>query len=166
MTLRVYATPTWLWLSVPIVFTLGGGYYFFQTPEAIAKIFIIVGVPVAWFISLTDPTQAYLDAHDLVLKGLLKTTRIAIGDIEIIERGNRGTRVIHRNGTIVVANLARDMDELWVELQRRNPAIIVRLDFLARFAQSPRNVFLLALAITLGTLGIVALMIALRPPGN
>jgi len=101
-----------------------------------------------------------------VLKGLLKTTRIAIGDIEIIERGNRGTRVIHRNGTIVVANLARDMDELWVELQRCNPAIIVRLDFLARFAQSPRNVFLLALAITLGTLGIVALMIALRPPGN
>ncbi|MBI5651503.1 MAG: hypothetical protein HZC40_13835 [Chloroflexi bacterium] len=40
---RVYSTPTWLWLSVPIVLTRGGGYYFFQTPtDILSSVFFCV----------------------------------------------------------------------------------------------------------------------------
>lgn len=158
---RIYATPTWLWLGLPAVFTLGAGYYAWQTPNTTERILIGIAVPVIWFLMLRDPMQAFLDTDALVLKSVLATTRIPLAEIQIIERSNRGTRIIHRRGKTTVANLTGDMDTLWAELQRRNPAITIQLDPLARFGQSPRRVLLFALVLALIPLVLVALLLNL-----
>ena len=158
-TMKTYAAPKWFWLF-PVAVTLFGAGIFWEPYDLGPKLFVVALCLFAWWGFLTIPLEIkILEDESVLFKGVFTQTQVKVADIQAIEKGGKGTKIIHTGGKIHLIHAIPNLEEFYQEIKRLNPAITEDYESFTKFAQSPGNVALIIAGSVVVALIITAIVI-------
>ncbi len=154
-----YTVPKLFWL-LPLVLLLLTAWVYWQPNEWGYRLFITaMGLGGCIAVLLMPHTITLTADNKLVVRSLLRQTRVNIEDIDLIEQNGKTTTFKHRDGKIEVSYVITDLPGCCAELRARNPAIVEQDGKMLRLSRSLW--FNLSVVIVALALAVVVILIVL-----